>query len=117
MREMDQLFTALAKSGFRQRFHLRSQEREYLDRKGLPAVLEHASQFVGKRLAPAHPANDGKQTPFRGHPVFVAQHATGTCCRSCLEKWHDIRQGVPLGAAEQAYVVRVIERWLAEETS
>jgi Domain of unknown function (DUF4186) len=117
MRDMDLLFTALAKSAFRQRFHLRSQEREYLDRKGLPTVLEHAGQFVGKRLVPAYPANDGKQTPFRGHPVFVAQHATGTCCRSCLEKWHDIRKGVPLSDAEQAHVVKVIERWITEEIS
>ncbi len=29
----------------------------------------------------AEPRNDGKQTPFRGHPVFTAQHATATCCR------------------------------------
>jgi hypothetical protein len=117
MRDMDQLFAALAKSAFRQRFHLRSQERGYIDRKGLPVVLEHAEEFIAKRLAPADPANDGKQTPFRGHPVFIAQHATGTCCRSCLEKWHRIRKGVPLSDDEQAHVVKVIERWIAKEIS
>jgi hypothetical protein len=117
MREMDQLFAALSKSAFRQRFHLRPQERDYLASKGLPAVLEHARDFVDRRLAPANPANDGKQTPFRGHPVFVAQHATGTCCRSCLEKWHGIRLGFPLSAAEKTYVVDVLERWIREETT
>lgn len=64
------------------------------------------------RLAPAHPANDGKQTPMRGHPVFIAQHATATCCRGCLEKWHQIPQGEPLSEAQQQYIVSVIHYWL-----
>ena len=68
-------------------------EREYLDRKGLDVVLAHAADFIEKRLAPAYPTNDGKQTPMRKHPVFVAQHATATCCRGCLEKWHSHLQG------------------------
>ncbi|GEO16871.1 DUF4186 domain-containing protein [Microvirga aerophila] len=114
---MGQLFAALSKSTFRQRFHLRAQERSYLTGKGLPAVLEHARDFVDRRLAPANPANDGKQTPFRGHPVFIAQHATGTCCRSCLEKWHGIQLGFPLSAAEKTYVVGILERWIREETT
>ncbi len=25
---------------------------------------------------------------MKGHPVFVAQHATATCCRECIRKWH-----------------------------
>lgn len=80
--------------------------------KGRLAVLEHAREFVERRLAPAHPVRDGKQTPLRGHPVFVAQHATATCCRGCLEKWHGIPRGRPLTASERGYVVDVIERWL-----
>ena len=75
-------------------------------------MLEHAADFVATRLAPAQPANDGKQTPFRNHPVFVAQHATATCCRGCLEKWHRIPKGRPLADEEQAHVVATIERWL-----
>lgn len=35
----------------------------------------------------------GRQTPYRGHPVFVAQHAAATCCRTCLERWHAIPAG------------------------
>ena len=41
-----------------------------------------------KRIAPKEPLNDGKQTPMKGHPVFIAQHATATCCRECTRKWH-----------------------------
>ena len=83
--------------------------------KGRSAVREHASDFIGRRLAPAYPVRDGKQTPMRGHPVFVAQHATATCCRGCLEKWHGIPRGRPLSAAEQQYVVDVIDRWLRRQ--
>jgi hypothetical protein len=117
VRDLDNVFGALEKSPFRQRFHLQTRELEYLDRKGLPTVLSHAREFTEKRLAPANPENDGKQTPLRGHPVFVAQHATGTCCRSCLEKWHGIRRGKELSEDERAHVLAVLERWMREEIS
>jgi hypothetical protein len=76
-------------------------------------VLQHAADFIRDRLAPANPANDGKQTPMRGHPVFIAQHATATCCRSCLAKWHKIPPGRALSDKEVDYVVHVISAWLA----
>lgn len=72
----------------------------------------HIDEPVVKRLAPALPANDGKQTPMRGHPVFIAQHATATCCRGCLAKWHNIPQGVSLSEEQQRYIVAVIYHWL-----
>ena len=81
----------------------------------MPTVLAHAHDFIAQRLAPAEPKNDGKQTPWKGHPVFVAQHATATCCRGCLAKWHRIDKGRPLTADEQAHTVEVIERWLREQ--
>ncbi len=112
MRDLDELFEALGGSRFRSKFRLDAKDRGYLNDKGMAVVLEHASDFVEKRLAPAEPKNDGKQTPWRGHPVFVAQHATGTCCRGCLEKWHGIGKGVELTAEEKAHVVAVIARWL-----
>jgi hypothetical protein len=112
MRGLDDLFAALAGSRFRRKFALGPKDREYLEKKGLPTVLEHARELIARRLAPAAPANDGRQTPFRGHPVFVAQHATATCCRGCLAKWHGIAKGRPLDAEEQAHVVAAIGRWL-----
>ena len=114
MRDLDELFTALARSAFH-RFRLKGRDLGYLQDKGLPLVLVHAADFIRERLAPAAIPNDGKQTPFRGHPVFVAQHATACCCRGCLEKWHRIPHGRELTDAEQAYVVGVMERWLRQE--
>ena len=113
MRPLDQVFAKLAGSPFRSRFRLGAREREYLDAKGMTRILDHARDFIGKRLAAAHPANDGKQTPMRGHPVFIAQHATATCCRSCLAKWHNIPAGRALTQEERAHVIAALERWLS----
>jgi len=113
MRSLDYVFPRLAGSAFRARFGLGPKERAYLHERGMAVALEHAADFVAKRLAPAEPHNDGKQTPIRGHPVFIAQHATATCCRGCLEKWHKIPRGRELSAAERDYIVGVIEHWLS----
>ncbi len=112
MRPLDEVFEALARSSFRQRQRLGPAERAYLAEKGLDEVLRHAEDFVAHRLAPAEPSRDGKQTPWRGHPVFIAQHATATCCRGCLQKYHDIAKGAPLTDEQQAHIVAALERWL-----
>lgn len=114
MRDLDTVFPKLAQSPFRSRFRLNPKDSGYLDKRGMDVIRQHARDFVAKRLAPAEPANDGKQTPWRGHPVFVAQHATATCCRSCLAKWHAIPAGRDLTAEEQEHVVSAIERWLTD---
>lgn len=115
MRDLDELFQALAQSQFRRRFRLGKRERDYLARKGLDTVLAHGAAFIAARLAPARPANDGRQTPWRNHPVFVAQHATATCCRGCLARWHGIPSGHPLSAREQRYMLTVIRHWLEQQ--
>jgi hypothetical protein len=112
MRDLDTVFTDLAHSPFRMRQRLGVKDAAYLREKGRDVVAAHARDFIAKRLAPAEPKNDGKQTPMRGHPVFVAQHATATCCRSCLEKWHGIAMGKALDAAERDHVLAALERWL-----
>jgi predicted Fe-S protein YdhL (DUF1289 family) len=111
---LDAVFDALARSSFRRRQTLRPADLAYLRGRGMETVLRHADEMIAGRLAPAEPLNDGKQTPMRGHPVFVAQHATGTCCRGCLAKWHRIPKGRDLSDEERAYVVSVLERWLRE---
>lgn len=112
MNTLDPLFARLARSTFRSRFQLGPKERQYCWDKGADMIDSHAADFIAHRLAPAQPVNDGKQTPMRGHPVFIAQHATATCCRGCLAKWHQIPQGQALDANQQAYIVSVIHHWL-----
>lgn len=116
MRDLDDLFAALARSKFRSRFRLGPKERAYLEEKTLPVILGHGRQFLAERLAPAEPRNDGRQTPMRGHPIFLAQHATAACCRGCLAKWHFIPAGKPLTEVEIDYLLRVLERWVVMQT-
>jgi hypothetical protein len=117
MRDLDELFQALTQSKFRARFRLRAEDRQYLVRRSRETIRAQACQLVQQRLAPALPHNDGRQTPMRGHPVFVAQHATATCCRGCLAKWHGIPEGQALSEQEVAYVVSVIEHWMMRQVS
>lgn len=109
------LFERLSKSAFRSRFHLSQKDREYIAEKGLATIRKHAEDFVTKRLAPAIIPNDGKQTPMRGHPVFIAQHATGCCCRGCFSKWHHIPAGRQLTIVEQQYAVAVLMAWIERQ--
>lgn len=109
------LFERLSQSKFRSRFHLSDKDAEYIRSKGMDAIRRHAMDFVARRLAPAYIANDGKQTPMHGHPVFIAQHATACCCRGCFAKWHHIPAGHELTAKEQEYAVSVIMAWIRKE--
>lgn len=109
------LFARLAKSDFRSRFHLTKKDKEYISQKGLPTIRRHAEYFIAKRLAPAVIPNDGKQTPMRGHPVFLAQHATGCCCRGCFYKWHHIPAERELTNEEQQYAVAVLMAWIEKQ--
>lgn len=113
--DLTDLFARLAKSDFRSRFHLTKKDKEYISQKGLPTIRRHAEDFIAKRLASAVIPNDGKQTPMRGHPVFLAQHATGCCCRGCFYKWHNIPAGRELTNEEQQYAVAVLMAWIEKQ--
>lgn len=117
MDDIDRLLDRLARQPFHARFHLRGAELATARRHGPFVLRQHALDLITRRVAPAEPRNDGKQTPYRGHPVFVAQHATATCCRSCLERWHGIPKGRALADDERAYVVEVVSRWIGAEVA
>ncbi len=108
----DIILDRLQQSRFRSQFKLHNKERNYLANKGIDKIMEHAADFIHQRLAPTFPKNDGKQTPWKGHPIFIAQHATATCCRSCLEKWHHIHKGHALTQMEEAFILNLIQAWI-----
>ena len=112
--DFEHLFERLAQSAFRSRFYLNDADRTIIASRGIDTIRCHAHEIVARRLAPAVIPDDGKQTPMRHgtSPVFIAQHATGCCCRGCLEKWHGIRRCKMLTTAEQNYVVEVIMEWI-----
>lgn len=110
-----QLFERLEKSKFRSSFHLKQNDIVYIRKKGIDNIHQHAKEFIARREAPAVILNDGKQTPMKGHPVFIAQHATATCCRECIRKWHKIPPGRELSQVQQDYLVDVIMIWIQRE--
>jgi hypothetical protein len=104
--------TALKQSKFRSKFGLTQKDRDYIATKGLETIKEHIFQFVNSRVASDFPKNDGKQTPMRGHPVFIAQHATATCCRGCISMWHGFEKGRALDEKELQFIVALIMGWI-----
>ena len=106
----------LSQSKFRSSFYLDKKMREYVNDKGLDVIKRHAYDFINKRLRPANPYHDGKQTPMSGHPVFIAQHACACCCRGCLEKWYHIPRGRELTDKEVDYIVCLIMKWVCKNS-
>ena len=111
----DRMKERFAASRFRSRFRLTQAEKAYLAEKGWDVIRAQTERIIRKRLAPAEPPNDGRQTPMKGHPVFKAQHATATCCRGCVAKWHGIQPGHEFTEGELAYVEEMILGWLQDQ--
>ena len=106
----------LSLSKFRSSFHLNNKMRLYVKDKGIDKIKSDTYDLINKRLRPKYIENDGKQTPMRQvHPTFIAQHATATCCRSCLYKWHRIEKNKELSDKEVSYVVDIIMKWIEKE--
>jgi hypothetical protein len=112
---VDERIDRIGAHPFRAKFHLRGRDRALAQLRGADTIRRQARELIAARVAPAEPYKDGTQTPYRGHPVFVAQHATATCCRNCLARYHGIRKGHELTPDELDYVVDVICRWIERE--
>jgi hypothetical protein len=110
-----EILNKLSQSAFRSKFKLKKKDIDYINQKGLETIRIHARDFISKRISPAFIANDGKQTPMRGHPVFIAQHATATCCRKCINKWHKFPVGTQLTQEQQDYIVDLIIKWIEQQ--
>ena len=115
MSTIEQTLSCLQKSAFRAKFHLSEKDRRYIMDKGMETIQRHAADFIITRLAPANIPNDGRQTPMRGHPVFVAQHACACCCRGCLNKWYHVPIGRELTEDEQERIVRLLMAWVKRQ--
>lgn len=109
-----EILERLARDPFRRKFVLKNRELAHLQTWGIEKVMSDARELVIRRVAPAEPKNDGRQTPWANHPVFVAQHATATCCRGCVAKWHSIDKGHAFTEEELNQILAVIRGWLEQ---
>lgn len=115
MQSKHEALCKLKKSKFRSRFHLSAKDKEYCIKRGEDGIKADAFEFIKKRLAPKHIPNDGKQTPMRGHPVFIAQHACACCCRGCLNKWYDVKKDSELSDIQIEKIVNLLMVWIKSE--
>ena len=112
---VDETLARLSRSAFRAKFVLSEKDRAYARAKGKAVIDRHAREMLRSRVGDALPKNDGKQTPWRGHPVFTAQHATATCCRGCIEKWHHIPKGRELTDDEVNRLSDLVMAWIEHD--
>lgn len=105
----------LQKSKFRSSFKLKQKDIDYINEKGMSMIKRHVVDFINQKLAPANPENDGKQTPMKNHPVFIAMHACACCCRTCLYKWHKIPMNKELTKDEKNYIYGLLIYWITLE--
>ena len=115
MQTVNEAFEKLGRSKFRSKFHLSSDEIRYIDERGLDTIRVHAAEMIKNRLSPAEIINDGRQTPWKGHPVFVAQHACACCCRKCLNKWYNVPMHTQLSEEQQKKIVNLLMQWIERE--
>lgn len=112
---IDNTLERLSHSTFRAKFTLNDKDRAYARAKGKATIDRHAHELLRSRVGGAEPHNDGRQTPWRGHPVFTAQHATATCCRGCIEKWHHIPRGRALSDDEINRLADLVMAWIERD--
>ena len=105
----------LSKSDFRSRFKLKDKDILYVKDKGIDIIRKHAYDIIYSRISGYPIVNDGKQTPMKGHPVFIGQHACACCCRGCLYKWHGIDKNRELTRNEINYIVELIMTWIERQ--
>ena len=84
---------------------------DYATRKGWSGLRERIPQQLRKLVGGSEPAWDGRQTPREDsnnvNPIHIAQHATASCCRKCIEVWHGIPKGQELDEIEIDYLSKL----------
>lgn len=112
---MEEILERLKTSKFRSSFNLKKVDIDYIDKVGIDKISDHVLDFINTRLKPSIIKNDGKQTPYKGHPAFISMHACACCCRNCLNKWHNIKKNTELSSFEVNYIHDLLMLWIKKE--
>lgn len=74
-----------------------------------------AEKLVSQRIVKFNSFMDGRQTPMgKDEIINYAQHATATCCRKCLEAWHNIPMEDTLSEEQKEFCVSLIMKYVQE---
>ena len=94
--------------------------KNYGMRKGRLALLDGTVAFVCKHVAHPKDAFDGRRvpwpdkTPEKMNPYYYAQHATATCCRTCIETWYGVVPEEPLSDRAISFFASLINEFITE---
>jgi hypothetical protein len=115
--DVDHTFSELRHEFIRHHFwHVEIDEKakNHALRKGRIALISSIPTRIANSVAAELPYRDGRQTPFRDNVLHYAQHATASCCRTCIEYWHNIPKGRPLTEPEQEYLGSLMARYIED---
>jgi hypothetical protein len=85
-------------------------------RKGFLKLRLAARSRIKTSVGPANLPFDGRQTPMAGsgNVIHYAQHATASCCRKCIEYWHNIPQKRALTDEEVEYLTELVMLYIED---
>ncbi len=118
-KDANHTFSALKNELIRHYFwHVEIDEKAIMHarRKGEIGMIEACERRIRSSVGKANPSFDGRQTPREGsgNAIYYAQHATASCCRKCMEYWHDIPQGRELTDEEIRYFTNLAMLYIKE---
>lgn len=94
--------------------------KNYAARKGRMALLNGTESFLRKHVASPKDAFDGRRvpwpdkTPEKMNPYHYGQHATATCCRSCIETWYGIAPEEPISDRAIDFFTVLVNAFIVE---
>lgn len=104
----------LKRSKFRSSFKLDEKDIDTINKKGFEIIRQHAFEILNNRIK-IKKQNDGRQTPLKGYFIFIAQHATATCCRGCIKKWYNIPENSVLSNQQLDFFADLLVFWIKQQ--
>ena len=81
-------------------------------------LRDHAKSILKSKIGNPQNAWDSRQTPMNGGEIVnYAQHATATCCRKCLEYWHNINTTEKLTEDQLDFCVDLVMLYIEERVT
>ena len=105
----------LSKSPFHSDISLSQKDRKYYLSHTVEEIQKETEEVVRESLYHIIPKDKDVHTKKWGKPVYVAQRATGCCCRSCLYEWHNIPTNRKLSEKEVIYIRDLLMEWMKRD--
>ena len=78
-------------------------------KRGIRLLRQMVHRRIKNSIGNRQNYREGKQTTIGGSEIIhYGQHATGTCCRKCLEYWHNIKMGTDLTEKQLEFCTELV---------